>query len=102
MKNSPRQHRRTEAQIRLLLNQYNKRPINVTEFCKAHNIHKATFYNWRNKFGVGAEKPVEFIPVQLNHVESEPGLFVEIELNSKAIVRLYQKVEVSYLKALLK
>ena len=102
MKNQAKQIRRTESQIRALLNLYSKNNGTVVEFCKAHKIHKATFYNWRNKYDVQIEKPAAFIPVQFDQPLLSPELFAEIEIASNVTVRLYQRVDASWFKALVK
>ena len=102
MKNPAKQIRRTESQIRALLNLYAKNNGTVVEFCKVHKIHKATFYNWRNKYDVQIEKPAAFIPVQFDQPLLFPELFAEIEIASNVTVRLYQRVDASWFKALVK
>ena len=102
MKDPAKQTRRTEVQIRALLNLYDEKNSTVTEFCHLHKIHKANFYNWRNKYGIQIERPGEFIPVQFNPSVRHSELFAEIELASKVVVRLYQRVDASYFKELLK
>jgi hypothetical protein len=102
MKNPAKQIRRTESQIRTLLNLYSKKNSTVVEFCKVHKIHKATFYNWRNKYDVQIEKPAAFIPVQFDQPSLSSALFAEIEIASNIIVRLYQRVDASWFKSLLK
>ena len=72
----------------------------VVEFCKVHKIHKATFYNWRNKYDVQNEKPAAFIPVQFDQPSLGSALFAEIEIASNVTVRLYQRVDASWFKAL--
>ena len=103
MKNFIKHTRRTEVQIRALLNlQAENNNLTVTEFCRMNKIHKANFYNWRNKYGVDMAKPAQFIPVDLSDVAADATLFAEIELSSKVKVRLFQKVDSAYFKALLK
>ena len=102
MKNPVKQIRRTDAQIRTLLNNFSNRNDSVIKFCKKHKIHKATFYNWRNKYGIQVEKPAEFIPVQVAEPSLTQGLFAEIELASNVTIRLYQRVDAFYFKTLLK
>ena len=102
MKNRAKQIRRTETEIRRLLNLYSKEQRTVTEFCKGHQIHKANFYNWRNKYGTQPEKKAEFIPIEFNQPPTSSELFAEIELISKGTVRLYRRVDASYVKTLLK
>lgn len=102
MKNPAKQVRRTESQIRTLLSLYSEKNSTVLEFCKVHKIHKATFYNWRNKYDVQIEKPTAFVPVQFNQPASGSELFAEMELASNVTVRFYQRIDASYFKALLK
>jgi len=103
MNNSIKHTRRTEEQIRSLLKlQLENSNLTVTEFCRINKIHKANFYNWRNKYGVDIPKPAQFMPVHLNDAGGDVTLFAEIELGSKVKVRLFQKVEPAYFKALLR
>lgn len=103
MKHFAKHIRRTEAQIRALLRlQEDNHNITITDFCKIHKIHKANFYNWRNKYASKNENPAQFIPVHFNHEDSQPTLFAEIELSSKVTVRLFQRVDPAYFKVLLK
>ena len=97
MKQSSKQVRRSEKQIRVLLKHQQEQNISVTAFCKSHNIHKATFYNWRNKYGL-ADGP-QFVPIQF----SEPLAtmpFAEIAFNSNIVVKIYQQVDAGWFKSL--
>jgi Transposase len=102
MKNPSKQIRRTESQIRTLLNLYSKNDGTVVAFCKDHKIHKATFYNWRHKYELQIEKPAAFIPVQFDQPSLSSALFAEIEMASNITIRLYQRVDGSWLKSLVK
>jgi len=102
MKHPLKATRRSEKEIRALLSIQEKSSSPILAFCKAYKIHKATYYNWRNKYGMQRESTAQFIPVQLRQSESEPALFGEIEFASKVIVRLYQQVDASWFKSLLK
>lgn len=102
MKHPLKPIRRSEKEIRALLAIQEKNDIPIIEFCKAHKIHRATYYNWRNKYSTQTENDAKFVPVQLSQSGSEPVLFGEIEFASKVIVRLYQQVDSSWLKSLLK
>ena len=101
MKHSVKYQRRSEKQIRALLSIQEKSDLPVTVFCKTHKIYKASYYNWRNKYGLQRQTSAQFIPVQISQAESVPTLFGEIELASKVIVRLYQQVDASWIKSLL-
>lgn len=102
MKHSLKPIRRSEKEIRALLSIQEKSDIPVMSFCKAHKIHKATYYNWRNKYGGQIDNNAKFVPVQFSQGSPEPALFGEIEFASKVIVRLYQQVDASWFKSLLK
>ena len=98
----PLKHRRlSEKEIRALLSTQEKCDVPVTAFCKTHKIHKGTYYNWRSKYGILNGNAAQFIPVQLGQPDSLPALFGEIELPSKVIVRLYQRVDAGWVKSLL-
>lgn len=101
MKQSIKQIRRTEKQIRSLLHLGQKYHGTVTEFCQVHKIHKATFYNWRNKYSGPPYKEQAFVPLQISNHLQEASLFAEIELTSKVTVRLFHKVDACWFKALL-
>ena len=101
MKNSVKLNRRSEKQIRALLSIQDKSDTPVVAFCKAHKIHKATYYNWRNKYGAEIEIAANFIPVQFSQDDPVPALFGEIEFPSRVIVKLYQPVDASWFKTLL-
>ena len=101
MKHPLKYRRFSEKEIRAILSIQEKGNIPVTAFCKTHKIHKATYYNWRSKYGVQNIPTAQFIPVQLEQSQSVPVLFGEIELSSKVIVRLYQRVEAAWVKSLL-
>jgi hypothetical protein len=102
MKNPAKQSHRTESQIRTLLNLYSKSNGTVVEFCRIHKIHKGTFYYWRNKYDVLMEKPAAFIPVQFNQPSLPPALFAEVEMASNITIRIYQPVEATWFKSLIK
>lgn len=102
MKHPIKLRRKSEKQIRALLSLREKQDITVIAFCKAHKIHKATFYNWRNKYNAKPARQQEFVPVHFDeHVAGSATLFAEIELPSKVSIRLFQKIDASYFKSLL-
>ena len=101
MKPSLKQVRRTEKQIRSLLRLRQNYHGTITEFCKVHKIQKATFYNWRNKYGIQAETVQAFVPLEISDHLQGTCLFAEIELAQKVTVRLFHKVDASWFKALL-
>ena len=103
MNNSIKNARTPESQIKkLLYKQAQNTNLTITEFCRLNKIHKANFYNWRNKYGADIVKPGHFIPVHLEDSASESSLFAELDLGPKIKIRLFQKVDAAYFKALLK
>jgi len=101
MKHTKKHKRKSEAEIRELLNLQEKQDAPVIAFCKAHKIHKATFYNWRGKYGVKVTRPEGFVPLQFAEpVAGASGLFAEIELPSNVLIRLFEKVDATYFKSL--
>ena len=101
MKPSIKQVRRTEKQIRSLLRLGQKYHGSITEFCEVHKIHKATFYNWRNKYSIPLQIEQAFVPLQISNHSQEVSLFAEIELASNVTVRLFHKVDAGWFKTLL-
>ncbi len=101
MKHSSKYRRLSEKETRALLSIQEKGNIPVTAFCKIHKISKATYYNWRSKYGMQNITTAQFFPVQFEQSQSVPVLFGEIELSSKVIVRLYQRVDAAWVKSLL-
>lgn len=98
---SEKKFRRTETQIRSLLYRQQNYKGTVIEFCKVHKIHKATFYNWRNKYIVEPEREQAFVPLQFSDHLQVASLFAEVDLASQITIRLFQKVDASWFKALL-
>ena len=103
MENSPKPTRvqRSESEIKAILKEQETSNVTVKEFCEIYDIHEATFYNWRNKYGPKVEKTGEFIEMDIGEITAEPSLFAEIELPGKIVLRLFQKVDPSYFKALI-
>jgi len=102
MKNSLKQRhvRRSELQIRALLREKEKNNTPVKEFCTINEISEATFYNWRNRCGPEIKKRSAFMPLAFSDVVSG-SLFAEIEFSGEVTVRLFEKVDPTYFKALL-
>ena len=101
MKHPLKNQRWSEKQIRTLLITQEKSGLPIALFCKTHKIQRATFYNWRNKYGIQSQTNTQFIPMELRQTESVPVLFGEIELPSNVTVRLYRQVDASWIKSLL-
>jgi len=103
MKKSVKQKRvrRSESQIKALLKEKDRSNISVKEFCEINEISDATFYNWRNRCAAEMNKRGAFVPVHLSDVVSEGQVFAEIEYAGSLTVRLFQRVDPSWFKALL-
>lgn len=103
MENSSRGRRvqRSELEIRAILQEQQTSNASIKELCEIYEIHEATFYNWRKKYGPVEEKSGKFIEMKVDEVSAGPSLFAEVELRGKLVVRFFQKVEPSYFKALL-
>ena len=101
MKGEPNQSRRSESEIKALLQEQAQSNLTIVEFCKIHHFHKASFYYWRNKYNGNIAKSQKFIPLQLKEITTEGTLFAEIEISRKGTVRLFNKVDGPYIKSLL-
>ncbi len=101
MNDIKKQKRLSEKQIQAILRLQEKSSVTVTAFCKSHKIHKATFYNWRNRYAFQTEKQESFVPVHFSDHVREGVLFAEIGLATNVTVKLFQKVEAAYFKGLL-
>jgi transposase-like protein len=93
--------RRSESEIRTMLKEQETSNVTVKEFCEIYDIHEATYYNWRNRYGSKVEKTGKFIEMEIGQIARESSLFAEIELSGKLLVRIFQKVDPSYFKGLL-
>jgi transposase-like protein len=94
---SPRRPRRTSQQISALLAKYNTSGVAVSEFCKQHQIPRATFHKWISRSKQKA-KPTTvrrsaFAKVEVTALPNT--LFAEVNG-----IRIYQVVAASYLKEL--
>ncbi len=96
-----KQVRRTEKQIKSLLYRQQNYKGTVIEFCKVHKIHKATFYNWRNQYGVESAGEQAFVPLQFFWSSAGDFPVCWIELAPQITIRLFHKVDASYFKGLL-
>ncbi len=93
--------RRSESQIKALLKEKEANNITVKEFCETYEISEAMFYNWRNRCVPEIKKRNAFIPVRVSDAVSEASVFAEIEFSGKVMVRLFEKVDPAWFKALL-
>lgn len=92
--------RRSKAQMLELLNEFDTSDrIPVMEFCKLHQISKASFYSARSRYRIvdaSKQQPTGFIAItQPTYKEPCGNLFAEVNG-----IRLYQFVAADYLKAL--
>jgi hypothetical protein len=90
--------RRTAAEIKVLLRQQENSNTTIKAFCNRKGIIEQTFYKWRTRYSAVIEKQNGFIPIRLS--ESVNSIFAEIEWHEKIVIRLFQKVDADYLKAL--
>ncbi|WPQ63802.1 hypothetical protein SIO70_02880 [Chitinophaga sancti] len=96
-------HHFSEQEIISALEQFTQAGnISVKEFTAAFQISAATFYNWKKRYSnqlMETNSPGGFVEVDLSPVQQESipgGIFAEY----RGII-FYQRVEPSYLKALL-
>lgn len=104
MEKSPgaRRVQRSESAIRAILQEQQARNMPIKELCGIYEIHEATFYNWRKRYGAVPDKAGSgFIEMEIGQRSSDPSLFAEVELRGKLVIRLFHPVEPSYFKALL-
>ena len=99
LKNPAKRHR-TEDEIRVLMERFDKEGIKVNDFCELHNISDATFYNWRRKYPSVKTSPsegfVEIIPTLPPKDLRGDKLFAQV-----GEIYIYQAVGPDYLKSLL-
>lgn len=89
---------RSEEQILLLLDEYDKSGFSVKDFCEVSDVNEATFYSWIKKYRNKQEEPTGFAPIEVipTIVNSRPQLFAEV-----GNIKLYKEVSAEYLKTLL-
>jgi len=86
------------TEIMELLKEQQECGISIQEFCRKKGIPSQRFYGWRKRYAHRLAQP-SFVPLRLANNASDA--FAEIELRGKLILRIYQPVDASYLKALL-
>ena len=89
--------RRTSEEIRSIITEYEKSGLSSKAFCKLHQLKKAYFARWLARYG-NSKGPKGFVPVKLPAVSAEQAKTLFAECRG---IKFYQKVEASYLKALL-
>nr|WP_294877591.1 transposase [uncultured Pedobacter sp.] len=88
---------RSEEQILLILEEYDKSGFNVKDFCEVSDINEATFYSWIKKYRSKPEEPAGFAQIEvIPTFNSRPTLFAEV-----GNIKLYKEVPAEYLKTLL-
>jgi hypothetical protein len=90
--------RRSAQEIRDIIADYKASGQSRVAYWKSHAINEGTFSTWVRRHA-GNKEPVGFIPVRVagDGPAEEAGLFAECRG-----VKLYQRVEASYLKELLR
>ena len=92
--------RRSDSEIRLLLEGKASNRLSIKAFCALHGIHEATYYNWPKRYNLNREQKDRFISVRFKDLSSE-SVFAEIEIPGKGTLRLYEQVDSSWFKPLL-
>ena len=92
---------RSKEEIISILEECRKSKLNVKEFVKTKGIHEATYYNWRNKYGIKARKQKPESGFATLKVNPSPtthaaNLFAEV-----GEIKIYHYVPASYLKDLI-
>ncbi len=92
--------RRTQEQIKKLLEEFENGDKTVSEFCELYSIGKTAFYKWQSRYKRKAAKnfkPVGFAKLKIHTPNPNPaaGLFAEVHG-----IKIYQPVGASYLKEL--
>ena len=98
MEQAKRTQSRSEQEKHSVIAEFEKAGnITVKDYCKIHQIHPATFYNWQKRYRAKTE-PKGFVPVSvlMDDHSSEEVLFAEVRG-----IKIYQWVEAAYLKKLL-
>ena len=96
----PTKRRRTQSEILVLLNDYENGNTGIADFCITHDICRATFNKWCNRYKNNTVKQNEqngFATLQItgDHRRGVVTLFAEVKG-----IKLYQPVTASYLKEL--
>ncbi|SFW84997.1 IS66 family insertion sequence element accessory protein TnpA [Chitinophaga sancti] len=92
--------RLTPAQIRPLIENFERQDHSIKDFCQRYGISEVTFYNWRKKYGI---KPnidnagfIEIIPAVASCEPITEKLFAQVRG-----INIYHPVSAEYLKSLL-
>ena len=91
------QVRRSAADIEAIITEYEKSGMSERSFCRLHQIRKAYFKRWLIRYG--SKRPKGFVPVNVPEpptAKQSSGIFAEYRG-----IKIYQKVDASYLKSLI-
>jgi len=100
-KSNTRRYRSRKEILELLDKLNQSEGTTVKEFCKEHNINKATYYNWRTRYRGNITKEqksarfIEIVSTLSSATTVSAALFAEVKG-----IRLYQPVSAEYLKTL--
>jgi transposase-like protein len=100
-KSNTRRYRSGEEILELLDKFDQSEGTTIKEFCRQHNINKATYYNWRTRYRSNLTKEkrsagfIEIVPSSSSATTISAALFAEVKG-----IRLYQAVSAEYLKTL--
>src|SRR5215212_8577145 len=91
--------KRSVSEIKALIEAQAESNEKVKDFCQSHQVSRALFYHWRNKYG-NSEIQTGFVHAQLESQE-EPAVavFAEIDFPQQISIRLFHRVDPRYLKA---
>lgn len=114
---------RKKREVVKLLEQQHSSLMTIAKFCKLHNLSAGTFYKWKRKYGDDTPKGESLsnrtikprstalhhpfsdnkkkfvpllIPSETSRMSAEDSLFAEV-----GGIRIYQRVDASFLKSLL-
>ncbi len=96
----PLRIRRKSPQIQNLLKEFEKSDVSVKQFCRTHNIGKATFYKWQSRYKIKTTKQDtcgRFASIQIIPSASHSQATLFAEVNG---IKIYQPVVAAYLKEL--
>ena len=99
--------RTSQAQILSLVKKFNSQnKLNLTQFCKKHQIHRTNFYAWQKRHGKKEEQSNSkgFVPIEVQPTPptSPTGLSEASTLFAEVNgIRLFHFVSPDYLKSLL-
>jgi hypothetical protein len=96
----PKGVQRSKEEIISILEECRKGKMNVKEFVKTKGIHEATYYNWRNKYGVKQRKQKPEAGFATLKINSSPTTHAATLFAEVGTIKIYHYVPASYLKEL--